>query len=295
VRVLDSAVDIDAVRAVLAREYGYKGAVEFVPLGADGWAFRAGALWVGVRRDSQRHVPAAYEAGAELATRGAGFALPLLRGADGHVVHDAGAHPVIVAPWIDGRVLDRRTPGDSPILAGVVQQLHTWSVDAAIPREDFGLPFVERLDRALEVARGPAVDTGPYSDRLQQLMRASDAYFDNLFSEATDVVAACRLAGETHFVLTHSEPGGNTMQTRDGRVLLFDWGMLEWGPPERDWWDLDVPEGVVTRPEFTRFYELRWVLSELAEYVWRFVQPHGGDDDDRWMWDEVRGYLQPPA
>jgi spectinomycin phosphotransferase len=292
-RVLDPAVDVDSVRAVLAREYAYDGALKFVPIGADGWAFRAGGFWVGVRRDNQRHVRAAYEAGAELAENGATFALPLLRGHDGRVVHDAGAYPFVVAPWIDGRVLDWRTPGDGPPLRDIVQQLHAQSVEAPIPREGFELPFLVTLERAIEIARGPYVDAGPYSTRLQDVVRARSAYLDDLFTEASTVTAACRRAGEDRFVLTHSEPNGNTMRTADGRVLLFDWGTLEWGPPERDWWDFDaVPSGVAVRPEFTRFYELRWILGELAEYVARFVSPHADDEDDRLAWDGVQEYLR---
>ena len=99
---------------------------------------------------------------------------------------------------------------------------------------------------------------------------------------------------ETPLVLTHGEPnGGNVLRVNDGRLYLIDWGDLAYGPPERDWSQmsglgLDLP----IRPAFGRFYELRWVLSEVAEYVARFAAPHAGSAEDEDKWNELGRYLR---
>jgi len=94
-------------------------------------------------------------------------------------------------------------------------------------------------------------------------------------------------------MLTHGEPSGNNvLRDTAGRLYLIDWGNLAYGPPERDWnalasYGLELP----TRPQFSRFYELRWILGEVAEYVARFAAPHTGNAEDDHKWDELRRYL----
>ena len=43
-----------------------------------------------------------------------------------------------------------------------------------------------------------------------------------------------------------------------------------------------------------RFYELRWILSEITEYAMRFVNEHAGDRDDDAMWRRLVQYLPEP-
>ena len=146
-------------------------------------------------------------------------------------------------------------------------------------------------DLALSAASGPDTDAGPFSQPTQRLIRTHRAGLESLIREADEVAVLCR-QDDTPFVLTHSEPGGNVMRTTDRRLLLFDWGEAALGPPERDWWDFDrLPREVGIRPAFKRFYELRWILGELADYVSRFVDRHTGDEDDQWMWRELRNYF----
>jgi spectinomycin phosphotransferase len=248
---------------------------------------------VSVRRDWHGHVPEAYEAATELAERGCDFVLAPLRGADRRVVHQVRAHPVVVSPYVAGEWLFERT-ADQDGSAQLASQLHECSVETILPAEDYRCPFVPQLEQTLSRACGADTDAGPYSEHTQRLVRAHRYALDSLIREADRVSAACR-ADTAPFVLTHSESIGNTMRTPDNRLLLFDWGEAALGPPERDWWDFDrVPPGVVVRPAFTRFYELRWTLGELADYVHRFIEPHTGDADDQWMWRELQQYL-PPA
>ena len=94
-------------------------------------------------------------------------------------------------------------------------------------------------------------------------------------------------------MLSHGEPNGNAIRARNGRLLLLDWGSAAWGPPERDWWDFAylLPD-VGVRPRFQRFYQLRFILSEVAEYTSRFLEDHAGDDDDQRMWGDLCRYVE---
>jgi aminoglycoside phosphotransferase (APT) family kinase protein len=117
-------------------------------------------------------------------------------------------------------------------------------------------------------------------------------YLAALHEEMRACQETCRLR-QPRFVLTHGEPNrGNIFVTDEGRLLLMDWGDLAWGPPERDLVmrpDLGLPRKGEEAP--LRFYELRWILGEIAEYVDRFVQPHAGDAEDEGMWRELLLYL----
>jgi len=66
-----------------------------------------------------------------------------------------------------------------------------------------------------------------------------------------------------------------------------------WGPPERDWSHVERTLFVAPscRPSFRRLYDIRWILSEVAEYASVLAEPHAGDDDDRAMWDRLTRYL----
>jgi hypothetical protein len=46
-----------------------------------------------------------------------------------------------------------------------------------------------------------------------------------------------------------------------------------------------------SRRHVLRFYELRWILSEIAEYVSRFTSPHTGNTEDLEKRDELARYL----
>jgi spectinomycin phosphotransferase len=296
-REVDPTIDISAVVDVLAGQYGYEGLdLDFVPLGADNWCFRAGALWVSARRDREGHVPGAYEAAVELHEQGYDFVLAPLRGADRRVVHHAGRHPVVVSPFRSGETLHAESASDTYAIAAMVSKLHAASVAVRLPREDYRFPFQRELEAGLSIASASDTDAGPYSHRVQQLVRAHRSYLATLMDEAETIAEQCR-ADASPLVLTHGEPNGNILRGADGHLVLFDWGSLALGPPERDWWDFEgLPAEIGVRPGYRRFYELRWILGEVAEYVWRFVHPHAGDSDDQWMFDELRMYFpSPPA
>jgi spectinomycin phosphotransferase len=288
------SIELAAITDLLADQYGESlPSLVFTPVGGDSWCFRAGSLWVSVRRDRQGHAAESYEAAAELSEQGLHFVLAPLRGKDHHVVHRVSDYPVVVSPFVAGSTLHATTPHEVNAVASLVSQLHSASVRTPAPHEDYRFPFQDELEQALSLATSHDPESGPFSQRTHRLIHAHRAYLDALQAEARHLASYCRSqAGEP--VLTHGEPNGNVMQTDDGRLLLFDWGTTALGPPERDWWVFPSNNNSIScRPEFTRFYELRWILGEIAEYTWRFMHQHVGDIDDASMWDELCIYFPP--
>jgi len=94
-------------------------------------------------------------------------------------------------------------------------------------------------------------------------------------------------------VLTHGEPEPpNVIITPDGELFLLDWGDLLHAPPERDALSLrSLGIEPPSRRDVLRFYELRWILSEVAEYVSRFTSPHEGNAEDLEKRRELARYL----
>lgn len=78
--------------------------------------------------------------------------------------------------------------------------------------------------------------------------------------------------------------------------MIYDMGDLALAPPERDWAHLRRtscarPAG---REPFLRFYETRWILSEIAEYSTVLLERHTGSSDDLAMFDRLIRYLPEP-
>jgi spectinomycin phosphotransferase len=290
-------VNTASLGALVAAEYGGTARPVFVPgAGGDSWCYRAGDWWVSVRRDRLGHVPAAYEAARELCESGLDFVLAPAPGRDGRVVHDVGGHPVVVFPYVRSSLHPSPvSSADAAAIAHMVRRLHAASASIELPSERFELPFAEELADGIDIARRGAPETGPFADDVSALVQANEQRLDAWREEMASVSNACR-ADTGDFVLTHGEPdGGNVMATAGGRLRLVDWGALQWAPPERDLRSLgEVGLPTLGRPHFLRYYELHWILSEVAEYVSRFVHPHAGDDEDEEKRAELLKYLPRP-
>jgi spectinomycin phosphotransferase len=291
----DPSIDLRSLAALAHAEFGVtRPEIEFVPVGGDSWNFRTTEWWISVRRDRQGHDPAAYEAACELREKGHDFVLAPSRGRSGRVVFDVDHRPVVVSPFVEGRTAFPTGLGIEALaaLARAVDSLHAATVVAPVKRETFDLFFTGELDGALRRAEEGADDAGPFARDVSLLLRRNRERISSWRAEIADCQRACRNAAG-RFVLTHAEPAPpNVMVTRAQQLFLLDWGDLLWAPPERDARALaELGIGRAGRSQFERFYELRWILGEVAEYAARLTSPHPGDSDDHEKRRELGRYL----
>lgn len=290
-----SGIDAEQLLRVVDRQYDGAGdELVFVPLGEDSWSFETGQLWVSLRRDIQGHVPEAYAAALELRSSGLTHVLAPLPGRDGQVVRTVAGHPLVVYPRVDARQVDDGPPLSAEERREVVAlqaALHRAVAETPLPTEDFSLPFSERLAQARD--RLASLDAPEsISTRAACLAARHAPQIDAWRAEIAELAQSCATETEP-FVLSHGDPSGaNILRGTEGLVLA-DWGALKWAPPERDAFHIERTLGLVAtgRPRFLRFYELRWVLSEIAEYFEVFSHPHDRTPDDGAMWSRLVHYL----
>ncbi|GHF52211.1 hypothetical protein GCM10010218_37040 [Streptomyces mashuensis] len=284
---------------------GEAGELTFFPLGEDSWSYRYGPLWISVRRDLDGHFPGAYEAALRMRASGKEFVLAPLAGRDGRVVHTVTGFPVVVFPYVERATSAPLAPAAAQLdrLVRQLEEVHCFSspagLPAGVPVEDFRFPFETDLDKALQAALdGATAGCGPYGPQLAGLVARRRDHITALRQDAARTAEECAALwqGERP-ALTHGDPSpANVLFGTDGvDVGILDWGGTMWAPPERDWSALTRAFGLPPRgrPAFLRFYELRWVLAEIAEYAARFTGPHTGDADDRAMWERLTRYLPP--
>ena len=292
----DPSIDVASLAQLLATEFAAGDLTPtFVPAGGDSWCYRAGPWWVSVRRDRQGHFPENYEAARELRDAGHEFVLAPVRGRSGRVVHTVSGRPIVVTEFVESRANYRE--GLAPVhlqeLARAVKALHTARVSADVRSESFDLPFAGVLAAAIARAVAGSDTTGPLGSDVSDLVRRNGARIADWREEIAVCQERCRAApGE--LVLTHGEPEPpNVIITPDDELLLLDWGDLLRAPPERDALSLrQLGIAPPSRRDVLRFYELRWILSEVGEYVSRFTNPHEGNAEDREKRQELARYLE---
>lgn len=294
-RDLDEAVLAELVRT----KFGVaQPELEFVPLGEDSWCYRCGELWVSVRRDLRGHVPAAYEGAAELSSMGFDFVLGPVTAADGAVVHRLGGSPVVVFPYREVETLRGTDPSPDQVdtVVAHLRAVHGATITAPIPVETYRLPFEADLDLAVALCDRAPIETGPYGARVQELLRANIDEVERLRQEFR-VLSTRFAAGGGPLVPTHGEPIRSNLLRCGSEILIADWGELALAPPERDWSHIRRELGVESggREDLLRMYDIRWILSEIAEYVAIFAAPHAGTPDDHAMWSRLGMYLASPA
>lgn len=292
----DPSIDIGSLIHLLAAEFGAGDPTPtFVPAGGDSWCYQAGPWWISVRRDRQGHFPANYEAARELRDAGHDFVLAPVRGRSGRVVHSAGGRPVVVTEFVESRANFRDGLAQVHLqdLSRAVEELHSARVSADVRSESFDLPFADELERALARADAGSDTAGPLGSDVSDLVRRNGARIGDWREEIAVCQERCR-ASPGELVLTHGEPEPpNVLITPDDELLLLDWGDLLRAPPERD--ILSLRSLGIARParrDFLRFYELRWILSEVAEYVSRLTSPHEGNAEDLEKRRELARYLE---
>ncbi|MEY9933107.1 spectinomycin phosphotransferase [Catenulispora sp. GP43] len=289
-----SDLDLSDLRRMLADQYGTDAEPRFVPLGEDSWCYRAGGLWVSLRRDLRGHHPAAYAAAHSLARSGCDFVLAPLAGRDGRIAHDVGGIPALVFPYVVAEPLDAATASPRTIADAItlMGRVHAAGSEVALSREDYRLDFEQDIDTTVDCGSGGVRETGPYTVRLVGLVKRHLHTISGLRTELADLAAACA-ASEDPMVLTHGEPRAQNILVAENGLLFADWGDAMWGPPERDWFHFleTLGQAPPCRPDFLRFYQVRWILSEIAEYGTHFLAPHDGDEEDAAMWDRLTAFI----
>lgn len=290
-----SELDDARLLAELAEQHGVsQQRAEFVPVGEDSWCYRVGHLWVSLRRDLEGHVPAAYETANRLRHAGLDFVLAPLEGADGRVVRSVCGFPLVVFPFVAAAPITAETVSrrDLDLVVKMLDRVHEAVDCEGLPTETYVSWFEEKLDGLLERAAGQFSASGPYRTRLNRLIRKHYSAIATTQSELRRLASRCSALDQTP-VLTHGEPRAANILRKGDRLLLADWGGAMLAPPERDWFHVisTLSAAPPYRPQFLRFYQLRWVLSEVAEYSARFINSHTGDADDEAMWGRLTQYL----
>ena len=315
-----------ALADVLQRHWGIDTQrLEYVALGAGSWhwiAEESGQRRWFVTADSlqppelgtertPKHVfadlRAAYETAAAL--RGCGLAFVVAPVADqtGQQVRRASPHwAVAVFPYVEG---DACGPGEwtkedtCAYAAGLVGQLHATNLSTPARRWQAAIPHRITFSKAIDKLDRPWT-RGPYGERVRALLASRRQEVEALFARYDHLADAMAANDAQPRVITHGEPhSANFIRDADGRLHLIDWDTVCIAPRERDLTALliDDPDVLAAyqrtagrhapRPEMMELFHLRWVLSEICEYVTRFRGPHGDGLDDRTSFEELIDYL----
>jgi spectinomycin phosphotransferase len=288
-------LDAAALARLIVAAYGRIGPPpRFVPAGEDSWCYRTEHLWITVRRDLRGHHPQAYRGAHELRRQGMDFVLAPIAATDGAIVHRVSGYPVLVFPFVACETLEQRAPdrAEARRAVALLDTLHASGAELELPFETFALSFAADLEAMLGAAGRPPRPAGPFSRATHDALVECLDWLNSLVAERETLAVRCeRLAGTP--VLTHGEPLPSNILRQEGALLIADWGDLAWAPPERDWSHCrrTLGHSGPCRPDFTRLYDLGWILSEIVEYATILLKPHENDADSRAMWSRLGRYL----
>jgi spectinomycin phosphotransferase len=267
----------------------------FSPAGEDSWNFRYGDFWLSLRRDLRGHSPRAYEMAAILERQGCNFVIAPLAASDGTVVHSLSSGPMVVFAYRELETCEHlpMSAAEGAEAITMLEAIHAAEPLSELPVEDFSIPFAADVEHAIEVSQGRyCLESGPLADRLAILLRSHSDMLSHHWQECRTLARSCK-AEQGAAQITHGEPIAANFARCGGRLMIGDFGDLALGPPERDW--VHLRRTTCARPagreNFLRFYETRWVLSEIAEYTSTLMQPHSGSADDVAMFGRLLRYM----
>lgn len=202
-----------------------------------------------------------------------------------------GRLPLAVFPFLEERPSGVPPDDERRVVESVVRRLHqaTPTVrDLDLPIEGFEPDFAPTLLAALDQA--PTLDpaTGPHAVWLRERLLGNRERLLGLLARFHALRTTVLEAGRDGWVVTHGEPDWNIIWDEHGRLHLVDCGELCLAPPERDILWLGTPDRQQLPAEL---YQLRWVLSEVAEYASHLSQPHGQSAEDERCRRELAQYL----
>ena len=222
------------------------------------------------------------------------------------------ARPLIVFDFVAGRS-GRASDYDLEQYVALLARIHraTALVKAAVPREEFGLPRAEKLERFVEHVLREPPSTPPRAE-TPRLMKRHREQIERDWATLVALSRSCRQAAWTPLVTHGDGLGDNVIVGDDGRLHLVDWDVLLLAPAERDTWFFLNDEAQAAaflhlyrkafpdyRPDplryrfylLNRFFEdllgylvniaespsveeQRWNLAELEEDCFRCLWPH---------------------
>jgi spectinomycin phosphotransferase len=213
---------------------------------------------------------------------------------------------VTVFPFVEGSSSsdgEYGSPEQRRSVLGCLGRLHATSVSVPVTADTLRIPLRAELEQALEYL-DCRWDTGPYSEMTRRrLFRSANLVADHL--DLYDLLKGFVADDTSGWVVTHGEPhGANVHNTPDARILLVDWDTIATAPRERDLWMILQPGDKRDWAAYTSaapspspcqkamdLYRLWWELSEIAEYVDRFRNPHDNSTANRYAWEDLKQYL----
>jgi hypothetical protein len=299
-------VDRAALLRLLADAYGLAvRGLTFLPVGGDSHNYRAederGQRWfVNVKRvppfprarGGRGDLDAAYRLAIALRDRaGLDFLSCPIATRDGALVTLLGRLPLSVFPFLEEQPSGLSPDAERQAIVAAVRRLHRATPDVRdldLPVEGFEPDFAPALLAALERAPTLDVTIGPHAAWLRERLLANRDRLLGLLARFQGLRTVVLAAGRDDWVVTHGEPDSNALWDAQGRLRLVDCGELCLTPPERDLLWLRTPD---RRPLPCELYDLRWVLSEVAEYADYLSRPHGHSPEDERCRRELAEYL----
>ncbi|GLY07032.1 aminoglycoside phosphotransferase family protein [Actinoplanes sp. NBRC 101535] len=295
--MLEPPQDVDdaAVLAALAAGWGVRaGRADYLPVGAGSHHWTADGLFLKVDRESAA-VRRSLETARALRLD---FVLAPLPTRDGGILQPVAPGWTMAAfPLVDGVAgeFGPHPPEDRPEIAAMLTELHrsTPRVAHLAPRIALRLPGRNDLLTALAESDRPWT-SGPQAEPARALLRRHADRLHGWLADFDRLTAT--LPPPDAWVVTHGEPHpGNVLRTADG-LTLIDWTTVGIAPPDRDLWmltdafaDLATP---VREPSPVAFYQLGWILADVAAFTADLRRPHGDGPDEAAALRYLGGYLE---
>lgn len=258
----------------------------FLPLGEDGWVYRAhgpdGTSWLaGLKQEPAR---AAFEVASWLHDHaGLEWVVAPRPSLTGRYVVPAEEFWLTLTPWVEGSELMARGlfPGEGGHVGRLLAQLHAatsglpGALRELLPQENFRR-HREMALKVLRAARQPW-PADSIQAALAELIEEKGVLLQQVLGEAQDLGERLRRE-ELPLVLCHADfHAANILVGEDGRWWVIDWDGLLLAPPERDlsfWYDSPAWEEIARayglqhppRRDLLKYYALEWVLQEIADY-----------------------------
>ncbi len=275
------------VAAQLERQYHLNvQALEFLPLGQDGWAYRVEDAHAGTFFAKLRQHTGALElavTGHLHNSLGMPWVLAPLPTVDQAHEAETGGLWLSLYPYISGQDLMQRglRPGEGEAIGDMLAQLHAAGQRLPpglldrLPRESFAR-HQEMAGRVLAQARETQPPGSVQAD-LAGFISGSRSLIAHIVQRAQELgQTICQRAPA--MVVCHADiHGANILAAADNSLTVIDWDGIMLAPPERDlffWSDSPQQQEILSaygleRPldeEIGAYYGYEWVVQEIADY-----------------------------